>query len=113
MKNRKFSRAVALFYIMACLLYGIFGQATEAQAAYDPAYTASHPYAIYVNRAANCVTVYGLDSTGEYTVPVKAFACSVGRNADDTPLGTFMTSNYYTWRKLYGNTYGRYAAFVV
>ena len=34
-----------------------------------------------VNRAANCVTVYGIDGKGEYTVAVKAFAASCGRRS--------------------------------
>ena len=32
-------------------------------------------YQVYVNRIANCVTVYTKDADGEYTVPVRSFAC--------------------------------------
>lgn len=67
-----------------------------------------YPYYIKVNRQANCVTVYGLDENGEYTVPVKAMVCSVGLNGN-TPTGIFQTSTKYLWRALYGGVYGQYA----
>lgn len=66
-------------------------------------------YLIMVNRAANCVTVYEKDETGEFTVPVKAFVCSCGREGHGTPLGTFKTSDYYEWRLMVDGTYGHYA----
>ncbi len=66
------------------------------------------PYYIKVNRQANCVTVYGLDNDGNYTVPVKAMTCSVGLN-NSTPLGTSKISDKYVWRLLFGNTYGHYS----
>ncbi|MDE6916215.1 MAG: L,D-transpeptidase, partial [Lachnospiraceae bacterium] len=64
---------------------------------------------IMVNRAANCVTVYEKDAAGEFTVPVKAFVCSCGREGHETPLGTFKTSNYYQWRLMVDGSYGQYA----
>ncbi|MCR5581297.1 MAG: L,D-transpeptidase [Pseudobutyrivibrio sp.] len=70
---------------------------------------AASPYALYVNRGANTVTVMSMDATGQYTVPVKAYVCSVGANPEDTPTGVFATSDYYEWRQLFGNSYGRYA----
>lgn len=66
------------------------------------------PYYIKVNRLANCVTVYRKDAQGQYTVPVKAMVCSVGRRGN-TPLGVFQTSDKYDWRYLYGDVYGQYA----
>lgn len=36
------------------------------------------PYLIRVNRQQNIVTVYSKDANGDYTVPYKAMACSVG-----------------------------------
>lgn len=66
------------------------------------------PYYIKVNRLANCVTIYGKDEQGEYTIPVKAMVCSVGLRGN-TPLGVFKTSTKYNWRYLYGNVYGQYA----
>lgn len=66
------------------------------------------PYYIKVNRMANCVTVYTLDENGNYTVPIKAMVCSVGTN-ESTPLGVSEISDKYTWRLLFGNTYGQYS----
>ncbi len=66
------------------------------------------PYYIKVNRLANCVTVYTLDAEGNYTVPIKAMTCSVGTNWS-TPLGVSKISDKYTWRLLFGNTFGHYS----
>lgn len=65
-------------------------------------------YVIYVNRTLNCVTVMQQNAEGVLT-PVKAMVCSCGREGSDTPEGIFHTSNYYEWRKMVDNTYGRYA----
>lgn len=69
-------------------------------------------YTIMVNRAANCTTVYEKDpATGEFTVPVIAFACSTGKN-NATRTGAFRTgsaSNYYPWRQMIKNVYAQYA----
>ncbi|MEA4971766.1 MAG: L,D-transpeptidase [Candidatus Metalachnospira sp.] len=62
-------------------------------------------YILYVNCSQNVVTVYENDGYGEYK-PIKAFVCSVG---EDTPSGTFKTSDKYTWRLLFGDVYGQYA----
>lgn len=45
------------------------------------------PYLIRVNRQQNIVTVYSKDANGDYTVPYKAMACSVGLDGK-TPTGT-------------------------
>ncbi len=66
------------------------------------------PYLIKVNKAQNIVIVYKQGDDGEYSVPVKAMVCSVGK-AGNTPSGTFKTSDKYTWRLLEGNVYGQYA----
>lgn len=68
-----------------------------------------NPYYIKVNRQANCVTIYTKNENGEYTVPVKAMVCSVGKTAGSTPAGVFKISARYTWRALYGNQYGQYS----
>ncbi|MDE6213603.1 MAG: L,D-transpeptidase [Lachnospiraceae bacterium] len=65
-------------------------------------------YVVYVNRALNCITVKEKDEDGSLT-PVKAMVCSCGREGSSTPEGTFRTSNYYVWRKMVDNTFGRYA----
>lgn len=66
-------------------------------------------YKIMVNRAANCVTVYEKDADGEFSIPVKVFLCSCGKEGHETPLGTFKTSNYYQWRLMVDGSYGHYA----
>lgn len=69
-----------------------------------------YPYFIKVNRAANCVTVYGIDESGDYTIPVIAFACSCGREGEETIVGeAFTTTNKYEWRLMVDNSYGHYA----
>ncbi len=67
------------------------------------------PYYIKVDRRANCVTVYGLDESGAYTVPIKYMICSVG-SGQRTPTGVFTISDQYRWRALFSNTYGQYAS---
>ena len=65
-------------------------------------------YVIYVNNALNCVTIKQKNDDGTL-MPVKAMVCSCGRENRDTPEGIFQTSDYYEWRKMVDNTYGRYA----
>ncbi len=64
-------------------------------------------YVIKVNLAMNCVTVY-IEENGQLK-PYKAMACSSGRDEHDTPEGEFKTYEYYDWRLMVDNTYGRYA----
>lgn len=65
-------------------------------------------YVVYVNRVLNCVTVKQQNEDGSLT-PVKAMICSCGREESATPEGTFRTSDYYVWRRMVDDTYGRYA----
>lgn len=65
-------------------------------------------YTIYVNRTLNCITIKQQGADGTLT-PVKAMVCSCGKVGSETPEGTFMTSDYYEWRKMVDNTYGKYA----
>lgn len=73
----------------------------------------SLPYMIKVNRAANCLTVYSKDSSGEFTVPYKAITVSCGKNLGDTPLGTYQTIEHYKWRLMNDNSYAQYAYRIV
>ncbi|MDE6699167.1 MAG: L,D-transpeptidase [Lachnospiraceae bacterium] len=66
------------------------------------------PYLIMVNRAMNCVTIYSKDETGQFTVPVKAMTCSVGREGHDTPLGTYVTSDQFMWAVMADSTRAQY-----
>lgn len=65
-------------------------------------------YIVYVNRAMNCITVKLLNKDGSQT-PIKAMVCSCGREESPTPEGTFQTSDYYVWRQMVDDTFGRYA----
>lgn len=67
------------------------------------------PYLIRVNRAANCVTVYGIDESGFYSIPVKAMVCSTGKTVGDTPLGNGAITDKYTFHPMVDGTYGQYA----
>lgn len=69
------------------------------------------PYYIKVNYRAQTVTIYGKDSNGEYTVPVKALICSTGI---ETPTGgVYPTLNKWRWKGLMGNVYGQYSTQIV
>lgn len=68
-----------------------------------------NPYAIYVNRQMNCVTVYTYDENGEYTVPVRAMICSCGEN-NGTITGEFGIYFKNEWQSLYENVYGHYTS---
>lgn len=72
-------------------------------------FQASYPYRIKVNRIANCVTVYGIDFEGNYSIPYLSFICSVGKPYTITPAGTFSVSDKYDWRLMVDNTYAQYA----
>lgn len=72
-------------------------------------YIKEHNYYIKVNKKTNTVTVYIKEDNGDLT-PYKAMVCSIGRAGHDTPEGTgYKTSDYYDWRLMVDNTYGRYA----
>lgn len=76
---------------------------------FDAAGIAGQPYIVLVNRAMCCVTVYEKDADGNYTVPVKAFACSIGREGHETPTGRFTTSGRYDWCYMVDGSWGRNA----
>lgn len=67
------------------------------------------PYYIKINRQQNCITIYGKNKKGKYTVPVKAMACSVGLNYR-TPRGVFTLGQKYRWHQLNGLVYGQYCS---
>ncbi|MCD8118121.1 MAG: L,D-transpeptidase family protein [Lachnospiraceae bacterium] len=76
---------------------------------YEAPADAELPYYIKVNTALNCVTVYGLDENGEYSVPVRAMACSTAKEGKTTPTGTFAISNRAAWMLMVDGTYAQYA----
>ena len=71
------------------------------------------PYRATINRRTNVVTIYARHGARGYTIPVKAFTCSVGRADAQTPTGTFNTTAKYRWKSLMGPTWGQYATRIV
>lgn len=68
-----------------------------------------YEYYIKVNKKTCTVTVYIVEESGKLT-PYKAMVCSIGRTGHDTPEGEgYKTTDYYDWRLMVDNTYGRYA----
>ena len=65
-------------------------------------------YYLKVNRNTNVVTVYTHDGSGNYTKPVKAMVCSVGRD-NLSPIGKFKISTKHRWQLMFGGTYTQYA----
>lgn len=68
------------------------------------------PYRYDINRTTCTVTVLGKDENGSFTVPVIAFACSVGLPSTPTPLGgPYPLSKGGRWQMLMGPSWGQYA----
>lgn len=82
---------------------------TSGSSTFDTRGVANQPYLVAVNRAMCTITIYAKDSSGNYTVPVKAMVCSVGRSGHQTPTGRYNTTNRYDWRLMVDGNYGRYA----
>lgn len=100
--KRKLRKMIIL--CIGCLFLSLFIMKLPTSA------KASSPYYIKVNKQQNCVTVYGKDKEGKYTVPVKAMTCSTG---PDTPLGTYNTLEKYRWKLLMGDVWGQYSTRIV
>lgn len=111
MKNiwKKIAICTAVTFFVALCSFTPKMTVQAAEVSNENVQTAELPtYELYVNRAANCVTVYQVADDGTL-VPVRSFACSVGKNAGNTPLGVFKTSDYYDWRLMVDGSYGQYA----
>lgn len=81
----------------------------EAVVEYVPAEGVEHPYYVKVNRVMNCVTIYGMDENGEYTIPVKAMVCSVGKEGQETPLDISKTTDMYEFHPMVDGTFAQFA----
>ena len=66
-----------------------------------------YPYYITINVSQNCVTVYGKDSEGKYTVPVRAMICSTGTKTP-APGSSYTVKYKWQWLGLFNDVYGRY-----
>ena len=103
---KKLIKFAMRIFCMSALLFFIAANSVEAEEA--PNIDTRPDYIIYVNRVLNCITV--TQPVGDGTViPVKAMVCSCGREGHETPEGVFRTSDYYEWRRMVDDTYGRYA----
>ena len=73
------------------------------------------PYLVAVNRSQNCLTVYGKDGYGNYTVPIIAFPCSTAREGYNTPISTNVPGGRFhsawraDWCYMVDGSWGRYA----
>ena len=76
---------------------------------YTPPSEVKYPYYIKVNRAMCTVTVYGIDANGEYSIPVKAFTCSVGKAGEETILGEYSMPEAYDWCYMVDGTYSQFS----
>ena len=89
---------------------GDTGTPTESLSfAWDVKGIEGQPYLVAVNRACCTVTVYQKDAGGDYIVPLKAFAASVGKPGNETPTGRWNTGDRYDWCYMVDSSYGRYA----
>lgn len=111
---RKKITAFALSLLSALLLLTPALQTASASQPKEDYIAANHtknngkPYYLMVNRAQSTVTVYGLDDSGYYTVPVKAMICSTGRKGHATPTGTFSIGGRWSWVHMVDDSYGQY-----
>ncbi len=105
-QKQKVCRVLGLFLAVVFFLGIGFKYNEQAQSA------SYYPYLIKVNRQACTITIYGKDSSGNYTVPVKAMLCSPGVGTL-TPLGTYKTPAKYRWKLLMNDVWGQYSTRVV
>lgn len=84
---------------------------TSYTVSYTPPANVEIPYYIKVNRAMCTVTVYGIDENGAYSIPVRAFVCSVGKAGDETIEGEYAIHEPFgtTWCYMVDGTYSQYA----
>lgn len=67
--------------------------------------TSNAKYYVKINKTLNVVMVYSQDDNKEFTNLVKTFVCSAG---NDTPVGTFTTTDKAETLYLYGGVWGHY-----
>lgn len=103
------NKRIRSLLLMMTFALSLLGSGFPTAQAADSVAGNGHPYYITVNRTMNTVTVYGLDTNGYYTVPVKAMVCSVGRSGSVTPRGTFSVGSKRAWCHMVDGSYGQYA----
>ena len=85
--------------VFCLLLFGLCGTAFAAE-------KTKSPYYITVNLTANVVTVYEKDAAGNYTVPIKAFRCSVGTSLFSYFVAMIVSKWYKFTNKGESESYG-------
>ena len=70
------------------------------------------PYYITVDRVNCVITVYAKDSSGNYSIPVRAMTCSVGLPGTPTYSGTYSVGSKYILKELMGPSYGKFTTAV-
>ena len=102
-------KRTGILLLVIMLTLSLLGSGLQTAQAAAPAAGNGRPYCIMVNRTTNTVTIYGLDENGDYTLPVKAMVCSVGRSGSITPRGTFSVRSKRAWCRMVDGSYGQYA----
>ena len=67
------------------------------------------PFLIRVNKVLNRTMIYGLNKSGDYTIPYKLLLCSTGLYDGNTPVGSYTISDKYEWRNMIDGSYAQYA----
>ncbi len=66
----------------------------------------SKKYRVRINSRTNVVTIVARFHDGKYTLPIKAWRCSTGKNQSHaTPRGTFNVGGKYRWNVMMGGVY--------
>lgn len=101
---KKLIRVMLLMFLVGTLASASFAGTQSATAAVQK----KNAYLIKVNRIHNTITVYKKDLIGNYSIPVRAMVCSVGKY-NRTKTGTFKTQARYRWKLLMGHVWGQYS----
>lgn len=98
MKKKLINCSIVFIMTVFVMIAGVFINTSDSEAA--------SVYRIKINKQQNCVTIYKINSKGEYK-PYKAMICSVG---SATPYGTFGLKEKIRWHELEGPVYGQYCS---
>lgn len=70
-------------------------------------------YEVRINSGTNVVTIVGRFNGGKYSLPLKAWRCSTGKNlSTSTPRGTFTIHSKYRWLLMVGGTYCQWLTYI-
>ena len=57
-------------------------------------------YKLEINISTNIITIYGIDSSGKYSIPIFNSYCASGSETDPTPVGEYKIYERYQWGDL-------------